>query len=78
MANVNVLEIKIKAHLTVGKSLEEAHTALTLAKTAQETGDYSALLAAASILEVTVDQRTRRIDNAAETTTATTATTDAE
>lgn len=61
MANVNVLEIKIKAHLPVGKSLEEAHTALTLAKTAQETGDYSDLLKAASILDVTVDQRTRRI-----------------
>jgi hypothetical protein len=65
MANVNVLEIKIKAHLPVGKSLEEAHAALTLAKTAQETGDYSDLLKAASILEVSVDQKTRRIHDAA-------------
>jgi len=64
MANVNVLEIKIKAHLPVGKSLEEAHAALTLAKEAQETGDYTHLLAAATILDVSVDQRTRRIPDA--------------
>jgi len=63
MANVNVLEIKVKANLQVGKTLEEAHAALTLAKTAQETGDYSELLKAATIVEVTVDQRTRRIPN---------------
>ena len=61
MANINVLEIKIKAHLPVGKSLEEAHAALTLAKTAQETGDYSDLLKAATVLDVSVEQRTRRI-----------------
>ncbi len=66
MANVNVLEIKIKAHLPVGKSLEEAHAALTLAKEAQETGDYATLLAAASILDVSVEQRTRRILNTEE------------
>jgi hypothetical protein len=65
MANVNVLEIKIKAHLQVGKTLEEAHDALTLARDAQETGDYGDLLAAATILEVTVDQKTRRIPNEA-------------
>jgi hypothetical protein len=64
MANVNVLEIKIKAQLPVGKTLEEAHAALTLAKEAQETGDYTNLLAAATIIDVTVDQRTRRIPDA--------------
>jgi hypothetical protein len=63
MANVNVLEIKIKAHLPVGKTLEEAHEALTLALVAQERNDYADLLAAATILEVTVDQKTRRILN---------------
>lgn len=61
MANQNVLEIKIKAQLPVGKTLEEAHAALTIAKTAQETGDYAELLATATILEVKVDQKTRRI-----------------
>jgi hypothetical protein len=66
MANVNVLEIKIKAHLPVGKSLEEAHAALTLAKEAQETGDYRELLNVATILDVTVEQRTRRISNTEE------------
>lgn len=60
MANMNVLEIKVKANLPVGKTLEEAHAALTLAKTAQETGDYSELLKAATIVSVTVDQKTRR------------------
>lgn len=66
MANMNVLEIKIKAHLPVGKSLEEAHAALTLAKQAQETGDYAELLEAATILDVVVEQRTRRIQNPVE------------
>jgi len=61
MANQNVLEIKIKAHLVVGKSLDEAHEALSIAKNAQETGDYTDLLRHAKVLEVTVDQRTRRI-----------------
>lgn len=60
MANMNVLEIKVKANLPVGKTLEEAHAALTLAKTAQETGNYSDLLDAATIVSVTVDQKTRR------------------
>lgn len=63
MAHVNVLEIKIKAHLQVGKTIEEAHDALTLARNAQETGDYADLLAAATILDVTVDQKTRRYIN---------------
>jgi hypothetical protein len=58
--NVNVLEIKIKAYLPVGKTIEEAHDALTLARYAQENNDYSELLATATILEVTVDQKTRR------------------
>lgn len=62
MSIINVLEIKIKAQLAVGKTLDEAHAALTLAKNAQETGDYSELLAAATILEVTVDQKNRRVD----------------
>lgn len=65
MANVNVLEIKIKAQLPVGKTLEEAHAALTLAKTAQETGDYAELLGSATIIDVSVDQKTRRIPNEA-------------
>lgn len=63
MANVNVLEIKIKAHLPVGKSLADAYAAMTLAKEAENTGDYSELLKAATILEVTVDQKTRRYIN---------------
>lgn len=58
--NVNVLEIKIKAHLIVGKSIEEAHDALTLAREAQETNSYAALLEAATIIGVTVEQKTRR------------------
>jgi hypothetical protein len=67
MITINVLEIKIKAQLAVGKTLDEAHAALTLAKNAQETGDYSELLKAATILEVTVDQKNRRVDPDAST-----------
>lgn len=61
MANVNVLEIKITATLVVGKGLEEAHAALTLAKDAQDTGNYTNLLAASDIVTVKVEQKTRRI-----------------
>lgn len=64
MANINVLEIKIKAHLPVGKTIEEAHNALTVAKAAQETGDYRELIDMATILEVSVNQKTRRIADA--------------
>jgi hypothetical protein len=64
MANVNVLEIKIKAQLPIGKTLEEAHDALSIARTAQDTGDYSELLSSASIVSVTIEQRTRRISDA--------------
>ncbi len=63
MANVNVLQIKIKAQLPVGTTLDEAHAALTLAKTAQETGDYAELLKAATVLDVVVDQKTIRVPN---------------
>lgn len=63
MANVNVLEIKIKAHLPVGKTIEEAHDVLTIAREAQESGDYRELIQMATILEVTMDQKTRRIPN---------------
>lgn len=61
MANQNVLEIKIKAQLPIGKTLDEAHAALSIAKAAQESGDYSALLNSSNILEVKVEQKTRRI-----------------
>lgn len=63
MANLNTLQIKIKAQLPVGTTLGDAHAALTLAKTAQETGDYSELLKAATILDVSVDQKTVRVPN---------------
>lgn len=63
MANANVLQIKIKAQLPVGTTLDEAHAALTIAKNAQETGDYSELLKAATVLDVSVDQKTIRVPN---------------
>ena len=59
--NTNVLEIKIKAQLPVGKNLADAFAAMSLAVEAQKTGNYADLLAAATILEVSVDQRNRRI-----------------
>lgn len=61
--NTNVLEIKIKAQMPVGKSLADAYAAMSIAVAAQKTGDYSALLATATIVEVTIDQKTRRIED---------------
>ena len=60
MANVNGIEIKLKAFLPTGKTLEEAHAALTLVKTAKDTGDYAPVLAAAMFDEIRVEQKTRR------------------
>ena len=61
--NTNVLEIKIKAQLPVGRSLAEAFVAMAIANEAQQTGNYAKLLEAATIVEVTIDQKTRRIED---------------
>lgn len=64
MSNVTGIAIVIKAFLPTGKTLDEQFTALSIVKTAHETGDYSPLLAASQIDEIKTEQKTRRIDDA--------------
>jgi hypothetical protein len=67
MANQTGIAIVIKAFLPTGKSLDEQFAALSIVKTAHETGDYSALLKAAKIEVVGTEQKTRRIETGPDT-----------
>lgn len=60
--NQTGIAISIKAFLPTGKTLDEAFNALSIVKTAHESGDYTALLAAAQIDEIKTEQKTRRIE----------------
>lgn len=60
--NQTGIAIVIKAFLPIGKTIDETYEALSLVKTAHETGDYSKVLAAASIDEIKAEQKTRRIE----------------
>lgn len=65
--NQTGLAITIKAFLVLKPNdINQNLAALTLAKEAHETGDYSSLIAAASIDEVKVEQRSRRVEDAPE------------
>lgn len=65
--NQSGLAINIKAFLVLTPNdLNQNLAALTLAKEAHETGDYTALLAAASVDEVQVAQKSRRVEDAPE------------
>lgn len=66
MANQTGIAIVVKAFLPTGKTLDEQFNALSIVKTAHETGDYAPLLAAASVEEVKAEQKTRRIDDPVE------------
>lgn len=61
--NQTGIAIVIKAWLPAGKSLDEQFEALSLVKTAHETSDYSALLAASRVEEVKTEQKTRRMED---------------
>lgn len=63
--NQQGIAIVIKAFLPTGKTLDEQFNALTIVKTAHETGDYSPLLAASQDVEVKTEQKTRRIEEPA-------------
>lgn len=63
--NQNVIAIQIKAFLPTGKTLDEQFAALSIVKTAHETGDYSALLKAAQDVEIKTEAKTRRVEQAA-------------
>lgn len=60
MASQTGILINIKAWLPIGRSIDEQYEALTVVKTAHETGDYSALLTKATVEEVKTEQKTRR------------------
>lgn len=59
------IAITIKGFLPTGKTIEEQFTALSIVKTAHETGDYAPLLKAAQNVEVKTEQKTRRIEEPA-------------
>ena len=63
MANQTGIAINIKAWLPTGKTLDELLSALTIVKTAHESGDYAPLLAAASIEAVSTESKTRRMED---------------
>jgi hypothetical protein len=60
--NQTGIAIVIKAFLPTGKTLDETYAALTVVKTAHETGDYAPLLSIAKIDEVKTEQKTRRVE----------------
>lgn len=62
--NQTGIAIVIKAFLPTGKTLDETYAALTVVKTAHETGNYAPLLALAKIDEVKTEQKTRRFEEA--------------
>lgn len=64
MANLQVINIVIKAYLPTGKTLDEQYEALTKVKEAHASGDYSELLKVATIEEVKTEQKTRRFEDA--------------
>lgn len=62
MSNVTGIAIVVKAFLPTGKTLDEQFEALSIVKDAHTSGDYSKLLAAATIDEIKTEQRTRRVE----------------
>lgn len=65
--NQTGLAITIKAFLVLKPNdINQNLAALTLAKEAHETGNYSSLIAAAQIDEVKVEQKSRRVEDAPE------------
>lgn len=62
--NQSGLYVSIKAFLVLKPNdLNQNLAALTLAKEAHENGDYTALLAAATVDEVKVEQKSRRVED---------------
>lgn len=60
--NQNFIDITIKAALPTGKTLDEQFAALSIVKTAHETGDYAPLLAAAQDVQIRTEAKTRRVE----------------
>lgn len=62
-SHVSGIAITIRAFLPTGKTVDEQFNALSLVKTAHETGDYSEVLKAAKIDDVKAEQKTRRMED---------------
>lgn len=60
--NQTGVAIVVKAWLPIGATIDEQLAALSLVKSAHETGDYAELLAQATIEELKAEQKTRRIE----------------
>jgi hypothetical protein len=69
MVNQTGIAIVVKAFLPTGKTLDEQFAALSIVKTAHESGDYAELLKHAMIDEVKTEQKTRRVEEPALATT---------
>lgn len=63
--NQNIIAITIRAALPTGKTLDEQFAALSIVKTAHETGDYAPLLKAAQDVQIKTEAKTRRVEEAA-------------
>lgn len=60
--NQNIIAITIRAALPTGKTLDEQFAALSIVKTAHETGDYAPLLKAAQDVQIKTEAKTRRVE----------------
>ena len=59
--NQSGIVVKIEAFIPTGSTIDEAYQALSVVRDAQESGDYSNVLAHAKIDNVTVKQISRRV-----------------
>jgi len=60
--NITGIAISINAFLPIGSTIDSQLEALTLVKEAHASGDYSNLLAAATVDKVKTEQKTRRVE----------------
>lgn len=63
--NQTGIAIALKAWLPTGSTIDEQIANLELVRTAHQTKDYTALLAAATVEEVKIEQKTKRVEDPA-------------
>lgn len=61
MANQTGIAFALKGFMPLGKSIDEQLEALGALKAAHESGDYSAILPKLTDVEVSAEQKTRRV-----------------
>ncbi len=62
--HLQVIEISIKAHIVVDRDMNKQLEALTALKAAHESGDYSKVIAMATVDAVKAQQKSRRFEDA--------------